>query len=88
MAALFGLLDGSRDGRFYAVIKGKNRQDIIPGLVHFGDGPRQGLTHVFGQQIQNGTPEYALYGFAVFYFVCLLLNWWFYMRPNAYVKNP
>jgi NNP family nitrate/nitrite transporter-like MFS transporter len=29
-----------------------------------------------------------LYGFALFYAVCLALNWWFYLRPNAYVKNP
>ncbi|MCC6219899.1 MAG: antiporter, partial [Deltaproteobacteria bacterium] len=43
---------------------------------------------VFGEQINARTPEYALYGFAIFYFVCLLLNWWFYLRPNAYVKNP
>jgi len=46
------------------------------------------IPKVFGEQIKAATPENALYGFAVFYFVCLLLNWWFYMRPNAYVKNP
>ena len=46
------------------------------------------IPKVFGEQIKAVTPEYALYGFAVFYFVCLLLNWWFYLRPNAYVKNP
>lgn len=46
------------------------------------------IPKVFGEQIKATTPEYALYGFAVFYFFSLLLNWWFYMRPNAYVKNP
>ncbi len=46
------------------------------------------IPKVFGEQIKAVTPEYALYGFAAFYFVCLVLNWWFYMRPNAYVKNP
>jgi len=46
------------------------------------------IPKVFGEQIKATTPEYALYGFAVFYFVCLLLNWWFYLRPKAYVKNP
>lgn len=46
------------------------------------------IPKVFGEQIKATTPEYALYGFAVFYFICLLLNWWFYLRPNAYVKNP
>ncbi len=46
------------------------------------------IPKVFGEQIKSTTPEYALYGFAIFYFLCLLLNWWFYLRPNAYVQNP
>jgi NNP family nitrate/nitrite transporter-like MFS transporter len=43
---------------------------------------------VIGAQIKAGTPEYSMYGFAAFYAVCLVLNWWFYLRKNAYVKNP
>jgi len=43
---------------------------------------------VIGNQIKAGTPEVAMYGFAVFYALCLILNWWFYLRRNAYVKNP
>jgi NNP family nitrate/nitrite transporter-like MFS transporter len=43
---------------------------------------------VIGEQIKAGTPEVAMYGFAVFYALCLVLNWWFYLRRNAYVKNP
>ncbi|MEE8468111.1 MAG: antiporter [Planctomycetota bacterium] len=46
------------------------------------------IPKVFGEQIKATTPQYALYGFAIFYTVCLGLNWWFYMRPGAYVKNP
>jgi NNP family nitrate/nitrite transporter-like MFS transporter len=46
------------------------------------------IPKVFGEQIKATTPEYALYGFAVFYFLCAVLNWWFYLRKNAYVKNP
>jgi len=46
------------------------------------------IPKVFGEQIKAMTPEYALYGFATFYAICLALNWWFYLRPNAYVKNP
>ncbi len=46
------------------------------------------IPKVFGEQMGAGTPEIALYGFAVFYTVCIAINWWFYMRPNAYVKNP
>jgi NNP family nitrate/nitrite transporter-like MFS transporter len=43
---------------------------------------------VIGEQIRAGTPQYAMYGFAVFYALCLVLNWWFYLRRDAYVKNP
>jgi NNP family nitrate/nitrite transporter-like MFS transporter len=43
---------------------------------------------VIGEQIKAGTPQVAMYGFAVFYAACLLINWWFYLRRNAYVKNP
>ena len=43
---------------------------------------------VIGNQIKAGTPQVAMYGFAVFYALCLVLNWWFYLRANAYVKNP
>ena len=43
---------------------------------------------VIGQQIKLGTPEMAMYGFAAFYALCLVLNWWFYLRPGAEIKNP
>ncbi len=43
---------------------------------------------VIGAQIKAGTPEIAMYGFAVFYALCLLLNWWFYLRANSEIKNP
>ncbi|MFV1980869.1 MAG: NarK/NasA family nitrate transporter [Rhodothermia bacterium] len=44
------------------------------------------IPRVFGQQIGAGHAEYALYGFAVYYFVCLLLNWWYYARKNSEIK--
>ena len=43
---------------------------------------------VIGQQIKAGSPEVAMYGFAVFYALCLLLNWWFYLRSGAEIHNP
>jgi NNP family nitrate/nitrite transporter-like MFS transporter len=46
------------------------------------------IPQVFGEQIKATTPEYALYGFAIFYLLCLALNWWFYTRKNAYIQNP
>lgn len=41
------------------------------------------IPNVFGQQIKMGTPEYALYGFAIFYVLCLGLNWWYYDRKGS-----
>ena len=43
---------------------------------------------VIGAQIKAGTPQMAMYGFAVFYALCLILNWWFYLRRDAEIKNP
>ncbi len=39
-------------------------------------------------QIKAGTPEMAMYGFAAFYAACLILNWWFYLRKGAEIRNP
>lgn len=41
---------------------------------------------VFGEQIAHKTPEYALYGFAVYYVLCLVLNWWYYDRKDSGIK--
>jgi NNP family nitrate/nitrite transporter-like MFS transporter len=46
------------------------------------------IPQIIGEQIKAATPEIALYGFVVFYAVCMGINWWFYLRKNAYVKNP
>ncbi len=43
---------------------------------------------VIGAQIKAGTPEMAMYGFAIFYALCLVLNWWFYLRAGSEIKNP
>lgn len=40
---------------------------------------------ILATQIKGGTPEIALYGFAVYYATCLVVNWWFYARKNAEV---
>ena len=41
------------------------------------------IPKIFATQIQAGTPQYALYGFAVYYASCLVVNWWFYARKGA-----
>ncbi len=46
------------------------------------------IPKVFGEQIKATTPENALYGFAVFYVVCMVINWWFYLRKNVEFYNP
>ncbi len=46
------------------------------------------IPKVFGEQIKATTPENALYGFAIFYGVCILINWWFYLRKNSEFHNP
>jgi NNP family nitrate/nitrite transporter-like MFS transporter len=43
---------------------------------------------VIGAQVKAGTPENAMYGFAIFYALCLILNWWFYLRSGSEIKNP
>ena len=43
---------------------------------------------VIGDQIKSGTPENAMYGFAIFYALCLILNWWFYLRKGSEIRNP
>jgi NNP family nitrate/nitrite transporter-like MFS transporter len=44
------------------------------------------IPKVFGQQIEIGHPEYALYGFAIYYAICLVLNWWYYQRKNSGIE--
>ena len=46
------------------------------------------IPQVFSEQIKAATPQYALYGFAVFYLVCLVLNWWYYLGPKREFANP
>ena len=46
------------------------------------------IPKVFGEQIKATTPENALFGFAAFYFICILINWWFYLRKDAEFHNP
>ena len=46
------------------------------------------IPKVLGEQIKAATPEVALIGFAVFYAVCMLINWWFYLRKDGEFYNP
>ena len=46
------------------------------------------IPKILGEQIKATTPELALYGIAIFYLVCVVLNWYVYLRPKAPFKNP
>ena len=46
------------------------------------------MPKVLGEQIKATTPEYALYGFATFYAVCIVLNWIVYLRKGVEHYNP
>ncbi len=46
------------------------------------------IPKVLGEQIKLTTPENALYGFAVFYAVCIVINRWYYLRKSAEFHNP
>ena len=46
------------------------------------------MPKVLGEQIKAATPQYALYGFAAYYFVCLVLNYWVYLRKDVKYYNP
>jgi MFS transporter, NNP family, nitrate/nitrite transporter len=46
------------------------------------------IPQVFGEQIKAATPEYAMVGFAAFYALCLIINWFFYLRKSGEFYNP
>ncbi|VAV85028.1 Nitrate/nitrite transporter NarK [hydrothermal vent metagenome] len=46
------------------------------------------IPKVFGQQVKVGHAEYALYGFAIYYLICLILNWWYYLGPKREFDKP
>ncbi len=46
------------------------------------------IPKVFGEQIKATTPEVALMGFAAFYVICIMINWWFYLRKDGDIYNP
>jgi len=46
------------------------------------------IPKVIGENMKSGTPHYAMYGFAVFYIICAIINWWYYLGPKAEYKNP
>lgn len=46
------------------------------------------IPQVFGEQINAATPQFALYAFATFHVICLVLNWRYYLGPKREFVNP
>ncbi len=46
------------------------------------------IPKVLGEQITATTPEVALIGFAIFYGVCVFVNWYYYLRKSGEFYNP
>ncbi|MFV0478266.1 MAG: antiporter [Parahaliea sp.] len=46
------------------------------------------IPKVLGEQINATTPEQALIGFAIFYGLCMAINYWFYLRRDGEFFNP
>jgi len=44
------------------------------------------IPDIFRPQVAAGTPQHALYGFAAFYLLCLVVNQWYYARRGALVR--
>ncbi len=38
---------------------------------------------IFSASIEVGVSESAFFAFAIYYFTCLIVNWWFYYREGA-----
>ncbi len=83
-----GLGNGSTF-RSAAVIFNKEQSGAVTGwisaLAAYGSFF---IPQIISNEIRNGTPEVALYGFAIFYGICVLICFWCYLRPGSELKNP
>ena len=46
------------------------------------------IPRVIGEQVELGQAEFAMYGFAAYYAICLALNWWYYLGPKREFESP
>lgn len=89
---LLFLMTGVGNGstfRSVAAIFGKEQSGAVTGwtsaVAAYGSFF---IPQILGGQIRNETPEVALYGFAAFYAICIVICWVFYLRPGCAIKNP
>jgi NNP family nitrate/nitrite transporter-like MFS transporter len=81
--ATTGIGNGSTFRMIGVIFKKDNRGPVLGWTSAIAAYGAYLIPKIFATQIQAGTPQNALYGFAVYYATCLALNWWFYARKNA-----
>ncbi len=81
--ATTGIGNGSTFRMIGVIFKKDNRGPVLGWTSAIAAYGAYLIPKIFATQIQAGTPQNALYGFAAYYATCLALNWWFYARKNA-----
>jgi NNP family nitrate/nitrite transporter-like MFS transporter len=81
--ATTGIGNGSTFRMIGVIFKKDNRGPVLGWTSAIAAYGAYLIPKIFATQIQAGTPQYALYGFAGYYATCLALNWWYYARKNA-----
>jgi NNP family nitrate/nitrite transporter-like MFS transporter len=84
--ATTGIGNGSTFRMIGVIFKKDNRGPVLGWTSAIAAYGAFLIPKIFATQIQAGTPQNALYGFAGYYATCLVLNWWFYARKNAEIK--
>lgn len=81
--ATTGIGNGSTFRMIGVIFKKDNRGPVLGWTSAIAAYGAYLIPKIFAGQIQAGTPQKALYGFAAYYASCLALNWWYYARKNA-----
>jgi len=81
--AMTGIGNGSTFRMIGVLFEKDNRGPVLGWTSAIAAYGAYLIPKIFATQIKAETPQYALYGFAVYYATCLVLNWWFYARKGA-----
>ncbi len=84
--ATTGIGNGSTFRMIGVIFRKDNRGPVLGWTSAIAAYGAYLIPKVFASQIEAGTPQNALYGFAGYYATCLALNWWYYARKNAEIK--
>jgi MFS transporter, NNP family, nitrate/nitrite transporter len=84
--ATTGIGNGSTFRMIGVIFKKDNRGPVLGWTSAIAAYGAYLIPKIFAIEIQAGTPQYALYGFAGYYATCLALNWWYYARKNSEIE--